>query len=73
MIGISTSGKSKNVLRALDFAKKKNNFTCLLTGSNKITKNYNSLISVPSKETARIQECHILIGHALIEDVEKKL
>ena len=73
VIGISTSGKSKNVIKGLDFAKKKNSFTCLLTGANKISKKYNSIISVPSKETARIQECHILIGHALIEDIEKEI
>ena len=73
VVGISTSGKSDNVIRALDFAKKNKNYTCLLTGKNKINKNYNSIISIPSQETSRIQECHILIGHSLIEDVEKKL
>lgn len=73
VVGISTSGKSKNVIRGLDFAKNKKCFTCLLTGENKISKKYSSIISVPSKETARIQECHILIGHALIEDVEKEI
>ena len=73
VIGISTSGKSENVIRALDFVRKKKNFTCLLTGTNEISKKYNSIISVPSKETARIQECHILIGHSLIEDIEKEL
>lgn len=40
---------------------------------NKINKNYNSIISVPSKETSRIQERHILIGHSLIAYVEKEL
>lgn len=72
VIGISTSGKSKNVLKALDYANKKKNFTCLFTGNYKTKNKYKCIISIPSKETARIQECHILIGHALIEDIEKK-
>ena len=73
VIGLSTSGRSSNVIKALDYAKKNRNYTCLLTGNRKINKKYDCIISVPSKETARIQECHILIGHALIEDVEKNL
>ena len=71
-IGISTSGKSKNVIMAMDFAKKNKNFVCLLTGINKVSNKYDCKISIPSKETARIQECHILIGHALIEEIEKE-
>ena len=50
VIGISTSGKSDNVIKALDFAKKNKNYTCLLTGKNKINKNYNSIISIPSQK-----------------------
>ena len=72
VIGISTSGKSKNVISALDFAKENKNFVCLLTGINKVSNKYDCNILIPSKETARIQECHILIGHALIEDIEKE-
>ena len=73
IIGISTSGKSKNVLKALNFAQKKGNFTCLLTGLSCKKKSYNSLIKVPSTITSRIQECHIFLGHELIENIEKKL
>ena len=52
---------------------KKKNFTCLFTGNYKTKNKYKCIISIPSKETARIQECHILIGHALIEDIEKNM
>jgi len=72
LIGISTSGNSKNVLNALDFANKKNMVTIGLLG-NKGGKAGNIAqhsIIVPSKITARIQEIHILIGHILCDLVE---
>lgn len=72
---ISTSGNSKNILKVLEKAKKKNITTIGLFG-NKGGKSKNkcdvSLI-VPSKITARIQECHIFIGHHILSEVEKKL
>jgi len=73
IIGISTSGKSKNVLKALNYAKENGNFTCLFTGLAFKKNKYNSLIKVPSTVTSRIQECHIFLGHELISNIEKNL
>src|SRR5262249_9202826 len=63
-IGISTSGNSANVLLALSVAKKMGLHTVALTGSSggKLKGNVEYCISVPSEETPRIQECHVLIG-----------
>ncbi|MGF1833470.1 D-sedoheptulose-7-phosphate isomerase [Photobacterium sanguinicancri] len=71
-IGISTSGKSPNILRAIEIAKEKGITTIGLTGEGGDMKAMCDLcISVPSSHTARIQECHILIGHAICGFVEK--
>jgi len=73
LIGISTSGTSENVIRALDYAKENGIFSVLMTG-NKIDKNsvnYEYVINVPSGDTPRIQEGHIFIGHLLAEIVER--
>lgn len=75
LICISTSGASKNLELAAIAANKLNITTCGLLGSGGgILKNVcdYSLI-VPSDKTARIQECHITLGHVLIEYVEDKL
>ena len=74
VIGFSTSGKSKNILKALNYAKKKNNFSALFTGNRFNEKlSYDSVIKIPSKSTARIQECHILLGHIFVEEIEKQI
>ncbi|WP_428463315.1 D-sedoheptulose-7-phosphate isomerase [Photobacterium kagoshimensis] len=71
-IGISTSGKSPNILQAIKMAKEKGITTIGLTGDSGEMKAMCDLcISVPSTHTARIQECHILIGHAICGFVEK--
>jgi len=74
-IGISTSGNSKNIIRAVEVAKEKNIFTiCLLGKDGGILKKKCDLpIIVPSNDTPRIQESHILIIHILCETVEKAL
>jgi len=74
-IGISTSGKSANVLRALAVSKEMKITTVSLTGSmnGKIGKITDYCINIPSHETPRIQEAHILVGHILCEIVEKKM
>ena len=75
-IGISTSGKSKNIINALISAKKQKATTVVLIGgssNNDITGNADYIVNVPSKITPRIQECHILIGHMICEIVEKNL
>jgi len=72
LIAISTSGKSKNILKALQFAKKKNIYSfCLLGNKGGLAKLYcDDAIIVPSNNVARIQEAHILIGHSLFEKIE---
>ena len=72
-IAISTSGKSKNILKALEFSKKNRILSILLTGYNKpdIQKNCDYIIEIPSTNTARIQEGHSLVGHILCGMIEK--
>jgi D-sedoheptulose 7-phosphate isomerase len=71
-IGISTSGNSPNVLSALLAAKKMGLQTIAFTGSagGKLRYVVDHCVCVPSTETPRIQECHILIGHIISELVE---
>ena len=72
LIGISTSGNSENVYRAILKAKEIGGITVALLGKGggKIRDNADISIVVPSDVTARIQECHIMIGHILCEIVE---
>lgn len=74
-IGISTSGNSPNVLRALLLAKKMGLHTVALTGctGGELKAVTDHCICVPSDQTPRIQECHILIGHVISELVELAL
>jgi len=74
-IGISTSGNSANVLRAVSAAKKMGLLTIALTGlaGGKLKNAVDHCICAPSNETPRIQECHILIGHIVSELVEQEL
>src|SRR6266851_2545538 len=74
-IGISTSGNSANVLRAMSTAKEIGLKTIALTGNSggKLRNNVDYCICVPSDETPRIQECHILIGHIISELVEREI
>jgi D-sedoheptulose 7-phosphate isomerase len=71
-IGISTSGKSRNVIEASLAAKSLGMHTIGLTGGTggKLKDVVDYCICVPSNETPRIQECHILIGHIISELVE---
>ncbi|MDV6234972.1 D-sedoheptulose 7-phosphate isomerase [Leptospira ellisii] len=75
LIGLSTSGNSKNVLLALEKAKTRGVKTIsLLGGDGGKMKNLADLdVIVPSKVTARIQESHILIGHILCSIAEYNL
>jgi D-sedoheptulose 7-phosphate isomerase len=72
LICISTSGNSKNILKVLKEAKKKNIFTIGFLGNNggKAKKNCDIKLIVNSNNTARIQECHIFLGHFILEKVE---
>lgn len=76
VIGISTSGTSKNVLEALRCAGKNQITTVLMTGgaqASGIEHVADYLIRVPSLTTPRIQEAHIFIGHVIAEYVEHKM
>jgi D-sedoheptulose 7-phosphate isomerase len=74
-IGISTSGNSPNVLRGVSAAQKMGLYTIALTGQTggKLKNVVDSCICVPSNETPRVQECHILIGHIISELVEQTI
>lgn len=74
-LGISTSGNSENVYRAIKTAKNNGAQTTALLGADggKIKDNVDLAIIVPSKITARVQECHILIIHIICELLENKM
>jgi D-sedoheptulose 7-phosphate isomerase len=74
-IGLSTSGTSSNVVEALNICKEKKIVTIGLTGisGGKMKDLCDILIKVPSNDTARIQEVHILIGHIICSIVEEEL
>jgi D-sedoheptulose 7-phosphate isomerase len=74
-IGISTSGRSVSIVRGLTVAKQMGLHTVALTGSTGgiLLDLVDYCICVPSTETPRIQECHILIGHIISEIVEHSL
>jgi D-sedoheptulose 7-phosphate isomerase len=72
-IPISTSGNSANIIKAVEIALDKKIFTLALTGeSGGIMKDLCDCLCVPSQNTARIQECHILLGHILCGIVETR-
>lgn len=75
VIGISTSGNSPNVLKALEAARDRGGVATGLSGRDggKMTDLCDPLIVIPSNVTARIQEMHILIGHALCDVLEQRL
>lgn len=75
LIGISTSGNSANVVNATVQANKLNMHTIGLTGGKggKLVENSEICIKVPSNNTARVQESHIMIGHIICEIVESTM
>jgi D-sedoheptulose 7-phosphate isomerase len=75
LIGLSTSGNSKNILNAFAAAKEVGTITVALTGASggKMKDACDYLFNVPSSDTPRIQESHILIGHIICELVEAKI
>ena len=72
---ISTSGNSANVLRAVNVARERKLVTVGLTGKagGKLRSAVNHCICIPSEQTPRIQEAHILTGHILCELIEETL
>jgi len=73
LIAISTSGKSKNVLAAIEQAKKQGLKVIFLTGENKTNVEIDLKINVPSKITCEIQEMHIALAHVICEIVENSI
>lgn len=75
VVGISTSGKSANVLKALQAAKTLGASTIVFTGENdsEIKKLADICFNVPSNNTPRIQEAHILVWHIICDLVENKI
>jgi D-sedoheptulose 7-phosphate isomerase len=73
IIGLTTSGKSENVLSAFAMARKLGIYSVVLTGTHgaDLTHQVDMCIVIPSTNTARIQECHLLIGHVLCDMVEQ--
>lgn len=74
-VGISTSGKSPNILRALHAARDRNMVTIGLTGlyAPMMTECCDVVLNIPSKETPKIQECHILFGHIICASIEEAI
>lgn len=74
LIGLSTSGNSANIINAFEIAKEKSittvAFTGITGGQMKSLSDY--LINIPSSDTPRIQECHIMVGHIICQLVEEK-
>ncbi|MCK5033704.1 MAG: phosphoheptose isomerase, partial [Calditrichia bacterium] len=72
---ISTSGNSKNILNALDVAKEKNLKSIGFLGASggKCKNEIDIPIIVPSENTQRIQETHLLLGHILLELIEREM
>jgi D-sedoheptulose 7-phosphate isomerase len=74
-IGISTSGNSSNIIKAYEVAKHKGIHIISLTGNTggKMKEYSDILLNVPSVDTPRIQESHIMIGHIICEMVEANM
>jgi D-sedoheptulose 7-phosphate isomerase len=75
LVGLSTSGNSANVIEAVEAARDLGMVTVGLTGSRggRLAELVDHALKVPSDDTPRIQECHMLLGHTLCELVEDEL
>jgi D-sedoheptulose 7-phosphate isomerase len=75
LIGLSTSGNSKNIIQAFEVAKQKGMITIGFTGATGggMKDVSDHLLNVPSTDTPRIQECHMLVGHIICQLVEENL
>jgi D-sedoheptulose 7-phosphate isomerase len=75
LVGLSTSGNSPNVIKAFETAREKKMVTIGFTGETggKLKNLSDYLFNVPSRDTPRIQESHILLGHIVCQLVEEKL
>lgn len=75
LVGLSTSGNSGNVIRAFEVAREQGVVTVGFTGESggKMKDLSDYLLNVPSTDTPRIQECHILLGHIMCQLVEERV
>tara|TARA_B100000683_G_scaffold227804_1_gene227391 strand:+ start:3258 stop:3845 length:588 start_codon:yes stop_codon:yes gene_type:complete len=75
LMAFSTSGNSSNVVRAIEVAKKMDIFVIGFTGGKQGEMDglCDIILKAPSTDTARIQECHIMLGHLICEQVESHL
>lgn len=75
LVGLSTSGNSPNIVRAFETARTQGVLTIGFTGAGggQLGPLSDVLIAIPSTETPRIQECHILIGHVLCQGIESAM
>jgi D-sedoheptulose 7-phosphate isomerase len=75
VVGLSTSGNSANVVRAVEAARNLGITSVAFTGESGgvLGSVADHVIAIPSRDTARIQECHMLLGHTLCEIVEATL
>ncbi len=73
LVGISTSGNSANILRAFEAARQNGMITVAFTGitGGQMKAVVDHLLNIPSSDTPRIQESHILVGHIICELVEQ--
>ena len=74
LIGLSTSGNSANIVKAFETAKKKEMITIGFTGKSggNMKPLCDHLVNIPSADTPRIQESHIMVGHIICQLVEEK-
>ena len=74
LVGLSTSGNSKNIINAFEVAKEKEMITIAFTGTSggKMKPVADFLLNVPSTDTPRIQESHIMVGHIICQLVEEQ-
>ena len=75
LVGLSTSGNSANIIKAFETAREKGMTTVAFTGmtGGQMKSSSDHLINIPSTDTPRIQESHIMIGHIICQLVEEKL
>jgi len=74
LVGLSTSGNSANIVKAFESAKKKEMITIGFTGKSGGNMKHlcDHLVNIPSTDTPRIQESHIMVGHIICQLVEEK-
>ena len=74
LVGLSTSGNSANIVKAFEVAREKGIKTVGFTGESggKMKELSDYLVNVPSKDTPRIQEAHIMVGHIICQLVEEQ-